>query len=124
MFGLIEPYSGHFYECEWREWDNINKTYKPPIIFRIKGNAQIGVSTGIKETIQVMENNRPVLKETFKVHAVEQHKYKPKDKVRLLLDNTDYIIAKVSDDVNHPNAMGNLMFQNANVPKVLYLGDS
>lgn len=123
MLGIIEPYSGHFYECRWLEWDNTNEKYKSPISFRIKGNANIGVSTGLKETIQIFEGSRPIDKKVMKVHTNSSLDFKPKDKVLFIQDNTKYVIVKVSDDLNHPNSMSAFQFK-SKVPKVLYLGDS
>ena len=126
MFGLVEPYSGHYYEAEWIEWDETVEDYKTPVKITVKGNSSIGVSTGIREQVRVQESNgRWVVKDTLKVHAVNNHPYKPQDVIRLLKDNSKFTIAKVTPDFNHPNSIGNLMFkQNDNVPKVLYLGDS
>jgi hypothetical protein len=123
MFNLVEPLSGHFIEMEWREWDEQTKSYRPPISFRIKGAGEIGVSTGIKEIIQVQENNKFVNKTTFRVQSVSTLPFKNKDKVRDVLLDKSYVILKVSPDVNHFSAMNQLMFRNANVPVTLYLGN-
>lgn len=122
MFNLVEPLSGHFIEMEWREWDEQTKKYRPPISFRIKGAGEIGVSTGIKEIIQVQENNKFVNKTTFRVSAVSTLAFKNKDKVRDVLADKTYTILKVSPDINHHNTMTQMMFRNMNVPVTLYLG--
>ena len=121
MFDLLEPYSGHYYEAKYLEWDENNETYKPPISLLIKGHSAIGVSSGIKEETQV-EGSRWVSKHTFTIYVSSDIKPKVKDKFELENDMT-YVVLRVSPDVNHPNAMANLMFQNINLPKVVYLGD-
>lgn len=124
MFDLVEPYSGHFYDAQYFEYDENNDTYKTPIFIKLKGHASIGVSSGIKESIQVQDlNGRWVAKDVLKVNTVDNKPYKIKDKIRMVYEHKDYLIMRLSDDINHPNALGNIMFTNANVPKVLYLGD-
>lgn len=124
MFGLSQPYSGHFFYADYLEYDMNTKKYKTPVRIRIKGQSEIGVSTGVKETVKVNENGRWVIKNAFKVNVVEINKYKPKDKVKFLNEDIMYVVLKVGDNVNNPNAMVNLMFPKIdNRDKVLYLGE-
>ena len=63
-------------------------------------------------------------KEVFTVHTVNSKNYKLKDKIRDLTDGRVYIVARVADDINHQNAITNVMFKGQNNrPKILYLGD-
>jgi len=125
MFNVIEPYSGHVIKAKYLEFNENDKIYKPPIDIKLKGNASIGVSTGIKEQIQVQDiAGRWVLRDSFRVHTVDRHNYKPKDKIIVEYENKTYIILRVSDDITHPNNLKGVMFRGISVPKVLYLGEN
>ena len=91
MFNIVEPYSGHFFDAEWLEYDKTNKTFKVAKKIKLKGQSSIGVSSGIKETILVQEvAGRPTNKETFKINVVHNYDFKPYDKIRdLTTDITD-----------------------------------
>lgn len=121
MFSQLEPYSGHYYEAEYLEWDENNNTYKTPIFVLVKGQTNIGVSTGVKEQTQESSGNRWVIRHTFRINVIDDLPVKVKDK--FIIDGKDYIALKVSPNVNHPNAMGNLMFDAMALPTVVYLGD-
>lgn len=125
MFGLVEPYSGHFFDAEWIEYDVNNKVYKPAVKIKIKGQSEIGVSTGVKESVQLQDmQGRMVTKETFSINVVENHKYKIRDKIHFIEGDLMYTVYKVSDNILHPNSIANLMFPKSNNrPKVLHLGD-
>jgi hypothetical protein len=124
MFNLSEPYSGHFFTAQWVPWDEENKTYKPSISIKIKGQSEIGVSTGVKEQIIERVEGRIIKKNVFRVNVVENHPYKIRDKIIFPQENITYVIHKVSDNINHPNGIVSLMFkQSLNVPKTLYLGE-
>jgi hypothetical protein len=124
MFNIVQPYSGHFIDAEWLKYNDETELHEIPIPIKIKGFAGIGVSTGIKETIRVMENSRWVNKNTLKIHTIEVHDYKPMDKVRIVSEDRLYTVVKVNEDFNHINAMANLMFPNLkNKPMILYLGE-
>lgn len=126
MFNLSQPMSGHFIKAQWFKWDKQNKEYKPSRDIQLKGNSNIGVSSGIKETIYTQESaGRWTMKETFRVHVVENFDFSVKDKVYVPFEDKTYIIHRVSYDITHANAISAMMFPNTiNVPKVLYLGDS
>lgn len=124
MFDIVEPYSGHHFTADYIEYDEKNKTYKPPRPIRIKGFAGIGISSGVREDIRIKVDNRWVIKSTLKIHVVESLDYKPKDRIRTNHDEKTYNVYKVGDDFNHVNAMVNQMFPRMNKrPHVLYLGD-
>lgn len=121
MFGLLEPYSGQFYKAIYLEWDERNKTYKPPISLLVKGHANIGVSSGVKEQTQEQSSVGWVTKHKFTIYVSDDLPIKVKDKFDIENDMT-YVVLRVSPNVNHPNAMVNLMFPNVQNPKVVYLG--
>lgn len=123
MFG-VEPYSGHSFEAQWLEWDDNNKVYKPPVSILIKGDAGIGISSGIREDVRVQDiNGRWVVKKTFIINTVQNHNYKMRDKIKTIFDEETYVILKTSPDITHDNSMQSLMFPKAqNLPKKLYLG--
>ena len=124
MFGLVEPYSGHFFLAEYYEYDTKEKAYKPAKKIRIKGQSAIGISTGVKETIPVTESGRTIDKEVFRVNVVEVHNYKRRDKVKFLETDTTYVVERVSDDILHPNGISSIMFPKSDKrPKVLFLGE-
>lgn len=124
MFGEVQPYSGHFYDAEWLEYDQANATHKPPRPIKVKGYSGIGVATGIREDIQVQSGGRWVSKSTLKIHTVTAFPYKIRDKIRMKNDEKIYIIMKVVDDFNHINSMANQKFPRLdNKPKILYLGE-
>ena len=125
MFNLNQPYSGHSFDGQYIEFDEDNNIYKVPILIKIKGNSSIGVSTGVKEVIQVQDmSGTMVSKEVFRVHVVENLPYKIRDKVKFIPTDKIYFVHKVSDDILHMNNLANMMFPKLdNRPKVLYLGE-
>ncbi len=128
MFDIVEPYSGHFLDAEWLEYDEVNKTFKRPVHIKIKpkSDSSKGVSLGTKELISVRENGRWIEKSVFKIHVVDKHKYKGRDKVRILYEDKTYVVAKIGENIDHPNTIKYMMFPNLKTefPSILYLGDS
>ena len=121
---LLEPYSGHVYEVEWIEYDNKTSKYNPPVTLFVKGQSQIGVQSGIKETILVEEiSGKMVEKSTFRVHCVSDNKIKPKDRIKFIDTNETYTVMKVSPDVNHPNNIGRRYISRKENPITIYLGE-
>lgn len=126
MFNISQPYSGHFFECHYIEWDRRTEDYKTPVPVSLKGYSGIGVESGVKETVRVeVTAGRWTQKDVWKVSVVATLPFKPKDKIYSPYDDKTYVIHRVSDNILHANAMANVMFKNVrNTPKVLYLGDN
>lgn len=120
---MTQPLSGHVYDAEWLQYDKTNKEFLTPVKIKLKGFSGIGISTGIRESVSVQNaSGRWTTKQTVKVHVVEDYDFEVGDIIRF--DEKQYVIARIADDMNHPNALGNLMFKNySNTPKILYLGD-
>lgn len=128
MFGLSQPYTGHFFDAEYLEFDENTKQYKIPVKIRVKPYdiSSQGVSASTKQTVLTQSmNGRPVEKSTFTVQVVEYHKYKTTDKVRIINEDKKYTILKIGEGFDSINAIANLMFPNmkSNKPTILYLGD-
>ena len=127
MFNISQPYTGHYYEAEWLEYDETTKKFKIPVKIRIKGKeAGIGVDTNNREIISTRESGRWVEKNVFTVDVLDYQKYKPRDKVRFIFEDNVYVVHRVTPRLSNINSMSVLMFPNkqSNQTYILYLGDN
>lgn len=127
MFNISQPYSGHYFIGEWIQYDSDAEDYnKPPVQVRFKPQdlSSRGVSAGTRQDELVQEQNgRETIKSMFPIQVLENLPYKPKDKFRVIHEDTVYTIRKLGDGYDSVNTIANLMFQGIdNRPNILFLG--
>lgn len=120
--------SGYFYEALYYEWNTKTKNHNDPIEFRFKQADEgiQGVSSGGRKTelVQPMQG-RPMTKHTFTIKTTADLPFKPKDNVKLLVEDRKYTIKSMYEGYTATNTIANLQFKklSRNKPKILVLGE-
>lgn len=121
-------FNGYFKKCEYIEYDNQLEEFKDPIIIRFKQNdaGVQGVSGGGKITTMVQESQgREVYKKSANIRVYSDLNYKPYDQIKIIGEDTTYIIKSVVEEYDSVNSIANLAFPNrkGNKTYVLVIGE-